>query len=80
MDTLITLTMKESNRHKVIQQLLEKRLTEEEARKKIGLKSVRQIRRIKKRVKEEGIEGVIHKGRGKPSNRRRSEKETEQII
>lgn len=80
MDTLITLTMKEANRYKVIRQLLEKRFTEEEARKQLHLKSVRQVRRIRKRVREEGIEGVIHKGRGKPSNRRRRRKEVQQIL
>ena len=57
MDTLITLTMKEANRYKVIQELIQKRISEEEARKKMGLKSVRQIRRIKKRVQDGGVEG-----------------------
>lgn len=71
MNILITLTMKEQFKFQIAQKLLEKKMTEEEARKLIGLKSTRQVRRIKKRVKEEGIQGVIHKSRGKPSNRKR---------
>jgi transposase len=80
MDILITITMKDKQRHEVIQQLLNGKLREEEARKQLGLKSVRQIRRIKKRVREEGLEGVVHRGRGRPSNRRRSNEETTKII
>jgi len=37
------------------------------------LKSVRQVRRIKKRVINKGIEGVRHKSRGQPGNRKFSE-------
>ena len=50
MDNLITLTLKEMQRCDIIKKLIEKRLTEEEARKQIGLKSVRQVRRIKARI------------------------------
>lgn len=80
MDNLIKLTMKESNRYNIIRELISKKLTEEEARKKIGLKSVRQVRRIKKRVKEEGMRGVAHRNRGKPSNRKFNQKFIDNIM
>mgnify|MGYP001547834599 CR=1 FL=1 len=70
MDNLISLTMKEANRYEVMQKLISKQITEEEARKMINLKSVRQVRRIKKRTIEEGIKGVIHRNRGRPSYRK----------
>jgi len=74
MDNLITLTMKEHTRFQTIQKLIEKKISEEEARKLIGLKSVRQIRRIKKKVIDKGVQGIVHLSRGKPSNRKISEK------
>jgi len=62
--------MTEINRHEVIKSLINKRISEKEARKMMRLKSVRQVRRIKKRVINNGINGVIHRSRGKPGNRR----------
>jgi len=62
--------MEEVNRYEVIKRLIRKEITEEEARKMIELKSTRQIRRIKKRVIKEGAAGVIHRNRGRPSNRK----------
>jgi hypothetical protein len=58
------------NKFNAIKNLINKKITEEEARKLVGLKSVRQIRRIKKRVIKEGASGVVHRSRGKPGNRR----------
>lgn len=78
--TLINLTMKEEQRHEIIQRLIQKKLTEEEARKSIGLKSNRQVRRIKKRVIEEGLRGVVHRSRGKPSNRKFSDEFTNYLM
>ena len=70
MDNLITLTMNEHHRYDIAQRLIQKKISEREARKLMGLKSVRQVRRIRKRVVEKGIEGVAHKSRGRPSNRK----------
>lgn len=36
--------------------------------------SVRQTKRLKARIKKEGIEGIIHKNRGKESNRKLDKK------
>lgn len=65
--------MKELNRHEITQRLIRKRITEEEARKLMGLKSVRQVRRIKKRIMKEGVKGLPHRSRGRPGNRRLGE-------
>jgi len=80
MDILIQLTMKEINRYNVIQRLIQKRISEKDARKLMRLKSVRQVRRIKKRVMERGVMGVTHDGRGKTGNRRLNEDFTNKIM
>jgi len=55
MNISIKITMKESNRYDIIQKLIEKKISEEDARKMMGLKSVRQVRRIKKMIAEATI-------------------------
>lgn len=72
--------MKELNRHEIALRLIQKRITEKEARKLLGLKSVRQVRRIKKRVMKEGAEGLPHRGRGKPGNRKLNEDFTNKVM
>lgn len=74
MNSLITLTMTEINRHEVIKKLINKRISEKEARKMLNIKSLRQVRRIKKRVLKKGVNGVVHRSRGRPGNRRFNEK------
>ncbi|MBI5672649.1 MAG: ISNCY family transposase [Nitrospirae bacterium] len=56
-----------------IRQLREKRITQRAAGEMLQLTD-RQIRRLLGRVKTEGDQGLVHRGRGKPSNRRISEK------
>ena len=73
MDNLITLTMNEIERYRTAKRLINKGITEEEARCLMGLKSVRQVRRIKKRILEEGAKGIKHRSRGKPGNRKLDE-------
>lgn len=80
MDILITLTMKELQRYKIAQKLIEKQISEEEARKIMGLKSVRQVRRIKKKVIKDGPQGVVHKNRGKSGNRKLKDNFIKRII
>ncbi len=53
----------------VIRKVLEKEISQGEASRILGLSS-RQVRRIVKRVRVEGDRGVVHKSRGRPSNRR----------
>jgi transposase len=59
----------ELRRFRVITDVIDKRLTQEEASRNLGI-SVRQLRRILARVKTEGMDGVVHGGVGKPSNHR----------
>lgn len=80
MDFLIKLTMKEINRYEMMQRLIRKKISEEEARKLMGLKSVRQVRRIKRRVIGKGPEGVTHLGRGRPGNRKLSKDFTDKVM
>jgi hypothetical protein len=63
-------SMKDNQRYAIIKKLIQKKYSEEEARILLGLKSVRQIRRIKKRVQKDNKPGIIHKGIGKTSNRK----------
>lgn len=58
------LTMREANRYGVISEVLKGYIKVKEASEMLGL-SERQIYRLRKRVKEGGTRGVIHKSRGK---------------
>jgi hypothetical protein len=80
MDNLITLTMKEINRYDIIKRLVARKIGEEEARKLMKLRSVRQVRRIKKRVREEGVQGIGHRSRNKPGNRKFNLQHINRII
>jgi len=63
----------------VIRKVLEKEIRQVEASEILFLSS-RQIRRMVKRVKREGDRGVIHRSRGRPSNRRILEEMRERAI
>lgn len=80
MDFLIPLTMQDINRYEIVKKLIEKEISEKEAMKLMGLKSVRQVRRIKKRVTEKGAEGIPHRNRGKRGNRRLDEELVKQAV
>ena len=64
---IITMSQRELKRLSIIEKAIEKAIKQREAADIIGL-SDRQIRRIIKRVREEGAEGINHRSRGKPSN------------
>jgi transposase/nicotinamide riboside kinase len=66
---IIVLSQKELRRLKIIQEVINKHITQRKASELLGL-SQRQIIRIVKRVRLEGDKGVIHKSRGKPSKRK----------
>jgi len=68
-DELITLTMKEQVRYEVIKDSLKGLIKVKEASFMLGM-SIRQVYRLRKRVKEEGIRGIIHRLRNKPSSKR----------
>jgi transposase len=58
---------------------MEGKLSEAEAARRLWL-SVRQVRRHRKRVREEGERGVIHRSRGRESPRRTPEATREKVV
>jgi len=75
----VCMSIRDSLRAGVCRQLMEGKLTEAEAAVRLSL-SVRQVRRHKKRVREEGEGGVIHRSRGRESPRRTPEATREQVV
>ena len=78
MDTSIRMSQKEVSRYDIIQKTIQKELKNTEASQILHL-TPRHIRRIKERVQQEGMQGLVHKSRGKPSNRHISEEEESRI-
>lgn len=66
---LITMSTREIDRLGVINRLIGRQIVAREASEQLNL-SVRQVKRIKKRVKKQGAKGLIHRGRGRCGNRR----------
>ncbi|MCK5332841.1 ISNCY family transposase [Candidatus Parcubacteria bacterium] len=66
---LISMTEKELTRHGIIKNLIAGKINGKDASKQIQV-SVRQIRRIKAKVKKKGDKGIIHGNRGRESNRK----------
>ena len=64
---IIAMTQEELKRLHVIHKVEEKAITQAEAADIIGV-CLRQVQRIVRAVRIEGDKGVIHKGRGRPSN------------
>jgi hypothetical protein len=69
----------ELRRLHVIEKVLEGILKQVEAAEILSL-SGRQIRRIVKRIRRESSRGIIHRSRGRPSNRRISDQLRERVI
>jgi transposase InsO family protein len=67
-EDIIMASQEELKRLHVIRKVQEKMIKQVEAGELLGLSS-RQVRRIVKRVKAEGARGVIHRSRGRSSNR-----------
>lgn len=66
---MIAMTAKDVLRSQVMAQVLEGKLGQASAAARLGI-SVRQIKRLKRRMLDEGTVGLLSKKRGKPSNRR----------
>jgi transposase len=78
-EDIIMLRQKELKRLHVIHKVLQGELTQGEAAELISL-SERQIRRIVKRLREEGDEGIRHKSRGRESSKKISHRVKSRII
>ncbi|MCP4267032.1 MAG: ISNCY family transposase [Candidatus Brocadiaceae bacterium] len=76
---IIMLSQKELIRLHIVHKILNKELNHKDASKALSL-SERQIRRIVSRVTLEGDHGIVHKSRGKSSNRRISQRIKNKVI
>lgn len=76
---IVQMSQRELTRLHVIHKAIEGLLKQAEAAEVISL-SNRQIRRLIKKVREEGDAGIIHKSREKPSNRRLPKKIKDKAI
>jgi len=79
MDIFIKLTMKESQKYQIIQKLINKQITNREASKMIGI-SKRQVQRVKLKVANQGIIGIVHQNRGRTGNRRYTDEFINKIL
>jgi len=68
-DRTVCMSARDSVRAGVCERLIEGRLSEQEAASRLSL-SIRQVRRLKRRVRDEGPKGVIHRSRGRASPKR----------
>ena len=72
-EDIVRMRLRELKKLKVLHAVLDKRFTQKAAAAKLDL-SERQVRRLVKSVREFGDGGIVHRGRGRPSNRRLSER------
>ena len=75
----ISMSMKETERIAIMNNLVAKRIKQKHASRQLGI-SVRQAQRMVKRYKQEGIAGLIHKSRGRVGNRAMSQEKKDQIV
>jgi len=79
MDTCITMSQKEVKKYDIIKKLINKEINGSEAAWLLNL-TVRHIRRLKKKVNNNGIKGLIHGNRGRTGNRRIPDKERQKTA
>ena len=75
----IAMSQRERDRLKVMALVLEGKRLQKEAARLLHL-SVRQVRRLRRRLEKEGDKGLVHRLRGRPSNARWNTQEREKII
>ena len=78
-EDIIGMSLRDLRRLKVVHQALDRRMTQKTASSMLGL-SERHLRRLLKSVRELGAGGIIHRGRGRPSNRRLPEGIKTQVL
>jgi len=76
---IIVMSSEEARRISIINQAIEKQISQKKAAEVIGL-SYRQTKRLVGRLREEGNRGLIHKSRGKPGNRKIDDKLRAKVI
>lgn len=75
----VQMSVQELRRVHVIRQAMDKAVRQREASEMLGI-TTRQVRRLIQRVQAEGDAGLVHRGRGKPSNRRHSPAGTARVL
>jgi hypothetical protein len=75
----ISMSQQERDVLKVMQQVLAGTLTQVEAARLLRL-STRQVRRLRRRLEAEGDQAVVHRLRGRPSNRRIGDAPRQKIL
>ena len=78
-EDMVMVRQGELKRLHVIRKVLERVMKQVEAAGVLGL-SGRQIRRMVRRIRKEGDIGIVHKSRGRPSNRRIGDKMKARVI
>ena len=76
---IIMMNQKELKRLSIIHKVIDKELTQIGASGMLNLCD-RQIRRIVNRIAQEGDKGIIHRSRGRPSNRKIPNKTKDKIL
>jgi len=76
---IIEMSLREVKRLKVIQAAIDRQVTQKAVACMVGL-SERQVRRLVRVVREDGDKGIIHKSRGRFSNRRIPDKVKERVL
>jgi len=75
----IIMSQKEVNRLYVIHQVIEKAITQAQAAATLGLTD-RQVRRIARSIRLEGVAGISHKSRGKSAHNRIADKIKDKAV
>ena len=76
---IVKMSMKELKRVGIIEKVIEGGMTQKTAGKLIGV-VVRQIRRIVERFRQEGQKGLVHRSRGRQSNRKYPELLKQRVL
>src|SRR3990172_5438536 len=75
----LTMSSKEAPRPGLLKAVLKGKLTNQEVARALRL-SVRQVRRLRRRYEQAGLRGLVHRLRGRPSNRRLAVALRERLI
>lgn len=78
-EDILVMSQKESERLQIIQKVLGREINQQEAAAVLRI-SDRQVRRVVKRVREVGAQGIAHQLRGRAGNRRIGQKKRREVM
>ena len=79
MDAYIIMSKKETRYAEVLQKVIAKSISQKEGAKTLSV-TTRHLRRLEKRFRKDGIAGLVHRNRGKRSNRKIPEEKKTAIL